>query len=210
MLVLLIAGGVTTAVLMNNSTSTAAPPTTVAPTTAAPAPTQTEPPEYAGKLQDLVVPKPASAVLTPSERKGDPDGSMNAQQVASEYSDSGDSNAVLRDLGTLEFRRGVFLAWRDNGTLVYIQIYQFRYEREAVNWMVSVQHSLGGIATSRAVFDEIKDGRWYVTKTPDGRGGAHAIYNKGPFAVMIDTFRAGAADLDGTKKMAVEQFAKLP
>ena len=53
-------------------------------------------------------------------------------------------------------------------------------------------------------------GRWFVTKTPDGQGAAHAFYSKGPFAVAIDTFKAGAADLDGTKKMAVDQYKLLP
>jgi hypothetical protein len=204
--VLAVAGGTTAVLLTSTVKPTSAPPTRT-PTAAAPTtPAQTDPPAYAGKLQDLVVPKSASAVYAPAERKGAADGSMTIQDVASEFS-GGD---VLNTLTTLEFQRGLFLAWRDNGTLVYIQIYQFRYEREAGQWEVAVQRGIQDGATSTAVFDEIPYGRWFVTKTPDGRGAAHAYFHRGPFVVMIDTFRAGTADLDGTRRMAVSQYALLP
>jgi hypothetical protein len=56
----------------------------------------------------------------------------------------------------------VFLAWRDNGTLVYIQIHQF--------------------------------------KTDAG----------GSLVVLMDTFRTGTADVDGLKRMAIDQYHRLP
>ena len=46
----------------------------------------------------------------------------------------------------------MFLAWTDHGTLVYIQIYQFRYDREAANWTVQQQRVIQDVATSTAGF----------------------------------------------------------
>jgi hypothetical protein len=211
-LLVLVGAGITAVLALNKAPVTAAPPTTPAATaaaTAAPTPAATEPPPFSGPLQSLVLPKPSGAVYTPDKRKGDKDGVMTKQDVMSEYSGS-DANIVDKILTQNEFQRGVFLAWTDHGTLVYIQIYQFRFDREAAQWNVAVQGPVQNAATSTAVFDEIPFGRWFVTKTPDGRGAAHAYYNKGPFAVMIDTFKTGAADLDGTKKMAIDQFNLLP
>jgi hypothetical protein len=203
-LVVLIAAGVT-GCSSGGSNQTAAPATTQPPTTAAP---PTTAPAYSGSLQDLVVPKPASATLTPNERKGAADGSLTAKDVASEY--AGSEAAVSGILTQTDFQRGVFIAWRDNGTLVYIQIYQFKADAGAASWQATQERSIKDVATSTAAFDEIPGGHWFVTRTPDGRGGAHAFYSKGPLVVMIDTFRTGAADLDGTKKMAVDQYHRLP
>jgi hypothetical protein len=209
---LLVGAGVTAGLTLSRSSRTSAAPPTTAPTTATTAaqtPAATEPPAFSGPLQSLVVPKPSSAVYAPDKRKGDKDGVVTKQDVASEYTGS-DVDTVNRLLTQDEFQRGVFLAWTDHGTLVYIQIYQFRYDREAASWNVTVQSPAQSAATSTAVFDEIPAGRWVATKTPDGRGAAAAYFSKGPFAVEIDTFKTGAADLDGTKKMAVDQYNLLP
>jgi hypothetical protein len=213
LLVVLVGAGITAVLTLKKQTTTAATaPTaaaTTAPPTAAPTPTATEPAPFTGPLQSLVLPKPSGAVYSPQMRKGDKDGVLTKQDVMSEYTGS-DVDTVNTILTQDEFQRGVFLAWTDHGTLVYIQIYQFRYEREAANWNVQVQRPIQDIATSTAVFDEIPSGRWFVTKTADGRGAGHAYFSKGPFAVMIDTFKTGAADLDGTKKMALDQYKLLP
>jgi hypothetical protein len=209
-LLVLVGAGVTAVLALKKSPITvAAPPTTAPAASAAATPVVTEPAAFAGPLQSLVIPKPSGAVYTPEKRKGDKDGVLTLADVASEYSGS-DVNTVKNILTQDEFQRGVFLAWTDHGTLVYIQIYQFRFDREAANWNVAVQGPVQDAATSTAVFDEIPFGRWFVTKTADGRGAAHAFFNKGPFTVEIDTFKTGAADLDGTKKMAVDQYKLLP
>jgi len=207
-----LAVGVSLAACSSGTASTA--PTTAPATitfTAAATPVATDPPAFSGPLQSLVIPKPPGAVYAPDKRKGDKDGVLTKQDVASEY--PGDAATQVSNILTQdEFQRGVFLAWTDTGTLVYVQIYQFRYDREAASWNATMQSSAQaqGDATSTAVFDEIPSGRWFVTKTSDGRGAAHAFYSKGPFAVEIDTFKTGAADLDGTKKMAVDQYKLLP
>jgi hypothetical protein len=209
----LVGAGVTAALTLNRSSGTAAVPRTTAlattATTAAQTPVATDPPAFSGPLQSLVIPKPSGAVYAPEKRKGDKDGVVTKQDVASEYTGS-DVDTVNSLLTQDEFQRGVFLAWTDHGTLVYIQIYQFRYDREAASWNVSVQRPAQNAATSTAVFDEIPFGRWVVTQLPDGRGAAAAYFSKGPFAVEIDTSKTGAADLDGTKKMAVDQYKLLP
>jgi hypothetical protein len=209
-LVVLVGAGITAVLAVNKAPITpAAAPTTAPAASAAATPVVTDPPPFAGPLQSLVIPKPSGAVYTPEKRKGDKDGVLTLQDVASEYSGS-NVNTVKTILTQDEFQRGVFLAWMDQGTLVYIQIYQFRFDREAASWNVAVQGPVQDAATSTAVFDDIPFGRWFVTKTADGRGAAHAYFNKGPFAVMIDTFKPGTADLEGTKKMAVDQYKLLP
>jgi hypothetical protein len=188
-------------------TGSATAPLTSTPVTTA-APTPTKAPAYSGSLQDLVIPKPTSGTLTPNERKGAADGSVTAQDVASEFGDS--ASVVAGLLAQTGFQRGVFLAWRDNGTLVYIQIFQFSSNAGAAGWQATQERSIKDVATSTAAFDDIPGGHWFVTKTPDGRGGAHAFFTKGPLVVSMDTFRIGAADIDGLKKMAVDQYQRLP
>ena len=146
----LIAGGLTAAAACTpGADNVAAPaPTTTSATTAAPTPT--EPPPYAGPLQAVTVPMPAGAVAAASERKGDADGSLSLAQAASEY-DAADQASVTAALKDAEYQRGVFLAWRTGGTLVYVQVYQFRYDREAASWTVSQQRGIEGIATSTRV-----------------------------------------------------------
>jgi hypothetical protein len=155
------------------------------------------------------VPKSAGATNADSERSGDPDGSLSAPQVVSEYQPA-DQPAVLEALTDAEFQRGVFAAWRDRGTLVYIQIYQFRHDREAADWAAGAQRADQAVASSTATFDEIEGGRWCVSSTPDGRSGVHAAFNRATFAVMIDTFSSAPPDLKGIQKLAVEQYGRLP
>jgi hypothetical protein len=215
--VFVVAAGVGVVLVLNRArltVSTPTPtPTATSTTSATAAPTSTQSSDYTGALQALVAPKPAGA--TDADHSGAADGTLTKQQVVSEYNGTSADNqaAVLHALTELEFQRGLFVAWRDRqGTLVYVQLYQFRFDREAASWSTQMQRGMGddpGKAAT-AYFDEIEGGRWFANELSDGRGAAHAIYSKGQFAVMIDVFRSGASDIDDTKKLAIQQYGRLP
>jgi hypothetical protein len=185
----------------------AAPPTTTpAEPTAAVTPTETE---YTGTLQALAVQMPAGAVREPLTMAAE-DGSLVLDDVLDQYADS--SRASVRDLLTsLEFQRGLFLAWTDEqGFLVYLQIYQFHYERQAASWWAAEARSLNDIAESTAAFDEIEGGKVFTTTTPNGRSAAHGRFCKGDFAVMLSIFRTGQTDVEHLKRLTIDQFHRLP
>ena len=184
--------------------------------TSAPAGTSQPPPtvvatatRYAGTLQALAISMPAGATREPL-RMGAKDGTLDLGGVLDEY--DGDARESARDLLTsLEFERGLFLAWTDGkGVLVYVQIYQFHYEHQAAAWSAAEARGLNDVAESTAVFDEILGGRWFVTTTPSGRGAVHARYSKGDLAVMLSIFTKGKADVDYLKRLSVDQYRKLP
>jgi hypothetical protein len=210
LVLVLVGAGITVGLTLSRSSGPASSAPTTAPATAATQiPAETEPPAFSGPLQSLVIPKPYGAVYAPEKRMGDKDGVVTKQDVASEFTTT-EVAAVVALLTDDEFQRGVFLAWTDKGTLVFVQIFQFRYDREAVSWITDVERVAENFAAATAVFDEIPYGRWFVTKTSDGLGGVHALFDKGPFAVQIDTFKTGEPDVDGTKQMAIDQYQLLP
>jgi hypothetical protein len=185
----------------------AASPTTPPPqATEAVTPTEVE---YTGTLQALAIPMPAGAVREPLAMGAD-DGGLVLDDVLEQYPDGG--RASVRDLLTsLEFQRGLFLAWTDDqGFLVYLQIYQFHFERQAAAWWAAEARSLTDVAQSTAGFDEIEGGKVIVTTTPSGRIAAHGRFCKGDFAVMLSIFRTGQTDVEYLKRLTVDQFHRLP
>jgi hypothetical protein len=207
----LVAGAVGVVILVNRIGSEpvglAVPTATYQPppsTSAAPTPSK-----YAAPLQDLAVPMPDGAARE-SLRMGADDGSMELEDVVAEYPDS--SKAQVRKILTdLEFERGLFLAWTDaQGYLVYLQINQFHFERQAASWSVTEQRSMASVTETTAGFDEILGGKWITSTSPNGRGAAHAFFSKGDLTVMIGIFKTGKGDVDYVKRLAVEQYQRLP
>jgi hypothetical protein len=204
--VVLVASGVVAAVLLNpdkvatsSPAVTSQPPVTVAATAT----------KYTGTLQALAIPMPAGAARE-SLRMGAKDGTLDLNGVLEEYEGNA-KESVRNQLTSLEFERGLFLAWTDaKGFLVYVQIYQFHYEHQAAAWSAAQSRGLADIAESTAAFDEILGGRWFVTTTPNGRSAVHTNYNKGDLAVMISIFRKGTADVDYLKRLAIDQYRHLP
>jgi hypothetical protein len=207
--VLLVAGGIASALLLNDKGSPTAA-TTPAPTaTAASAAPTPSPTRYAGELQDLAIPMPAGATRQ-TLRMGRDDGSLDLDAVLLEYEEA-DEPAMRKQLTELEFQRGLFLAWNDaQGFLVYLQIWQFRYEREAAAWSVAEARGLSASAESTASLDDILGGKVIVTTAPNGRSAAHARFPKGDLAIMLSIFKAGPTDLDYLKRLAAEQYQRLP
>jgi hypothetical protein len=209
--VVLAAAGVGVGVLLNRmgsqSVGLSVPTATYQPPpTTAPAPT---PSKYTAPLQDLAIPMPAGATRE-SLRMGADDGSMQLEDVVAEYPDS--SKAQVRKILTdLEFERGLFLAWTDaQGYLVYLQINQFHFERQAATWSVTDRRSMDSVTETTAGFDEIVGGKWLTSSAPNGRGAAHAFFSKGDLTVTIGIFKTGKGDADYVKRLAVEQYNRLP
>jgi len=67
-------------------------------------------------------------------RLGAADGSLALEDIVQQYGGAA-PDTMRRTLVNLEFERGIFLAWTDaQGALVYLQLYQFHFEREAGYW----------------------------------------------------------------------------
>jgi hypothetical protein len=49
-----------------------------------------------------------------------------------------------------------------------------------------------------------------AVSAPNGRTAAHARFPKGDLAVMLSIFKTGPTDLDHLKRMAAEQYQRLP
>ena len=221
---LTVGAGVTVLVLRTRSPTNvaAAAPTTEVQTSdvlspsATPSPTVTAKPPYTGRLQDLAIPKPAGAVYTPKQRRGDADGSLSLQQLAGEYDGSSTQADIAKRLTDLKYQRGIFLAWREsNGTLVYLQIFQFGTDAGAAEWTTYSQGSFGGPETiAIAGIGEIEGAKLFTNQFTNSKGvagtGTHAIYNKGAFVVWIDAFNPAGPDANSTKAMAVDQYHRLP
>jgi hypothetical protein len=163
--------------------------------------------KYVGTLQALATPMPAGAVRQPLDM-GAQDGSLDLDAVAAEYPDS-NRQSVKNLLKSLEFERGLFLAWNDGqGYLVYVQIYQFHYGPQAAAW--SAAEARGSEPESASALEGIPGGKWFTTTTPSGRGAVHARYYKGDLAVMLNVFRTGQADPEHLKQLAIDQYHRLP
>jgi hypothetical protein len=141
---------------------------------------------------------------------GRDDGSLDLDAVLLEYERT-DEPAMRKQLTDLEFERGLFLAWNDaQGFLVYPQIWQFRYEREAAAGSVAEARAVSDGAQSTASLDGILGGKVIAITAPNGRAAAHARFPKGDLAVMLSIFRQGTTDLDYLKRLAAEQYQRLP
>ena len=167
------------------------------------------PSKYTAPLQDLALPMPADATrVTPPV--GAADGTLELEDVVQQHG-AGQRDVLRQALTKIEFERGVFLAWKDGqGVLVYLQIYQFHFDRQAAAWSSVATRSLADVAESSAGFDEILGGRWGTLTAPDGRGYSYACYSRGDLSVAITVFTSGAAGIDHVKRLAVEQYKRLP
>jgi hypothetical protein len=209
--VLLVAGGITSALLLQHNGSPAAASLTDTATSAAPPPTSAAPTatKYVGKLQDLAIIMPAGSTRQ-KLRMGGTDGSLDLDAVLLEY-DAADRPAMRTRLSDLEFERGLFLAWNDTqGFLVYLQIWQFHYERQSAEWFVADAGGISTNAESTASLENIEGGKVITTITPNGRRAAHARFVKGDLSVMLSIFKTGPTDLDYLKRLAAEQYQRLP
>jgi hypothetical protein len=209
LVLVLVAGGAIAVLLGSDQGDPVSAPPITAPASTTPAVTPSES-EYNGTLQALAIPMPVGAVRE-ELAMGAADGGLDLDDVLQQYPDGG--RAGVRSLLTSnEFRRGLFLAWTDDqGFLVYLQIYQFHYERQAAAWWAAEARGLTDVAESTAGIDEIEGGKLILTTTtPSGRSAAHARFCAGEFAVMLSIFRSGPTDVDYLKRIAVEQFGRLP
>jgi hypothetical protein len=205
--VALVVAGIGVGVLLNRIGSQ--PVGLSVPTTSSRPPASAAASKYTAPLQDLALPMPADAHRE-TPRLGAADGSLALEDIVQEYGGTA-KDTMRRTLVNLEFERGIFLAWTDaQGALVYLQLYQFHFEREAAAWSVGEQRSFDDITETTAGFDEILGGKWITTTGPDGRHAALAVYSKGDFSVTISVFAPGAALVDYVKRLAVDQYQRLP
>jgi hypothetical protein len=169
--------------------------------------------DHAGRVHrrpaDLLLTKPAGT--TPLSHEGAADGTMSLTEAAAPYADSAQ---VAKELGDLEYQQGAVTAWQDTKLRdVYVTLYQFRYAREAAQFSVEVQRGLqnNSATDSSASFDEIAGGRWFAEKKePGNKTPVHAVFIKGNIMVDITVYANTSADIDFTKKTAIDQYARLP
>jgi hypothetical protein len=192
--------------------SAAAKPTRAVPTSApatTPAAAPTTPAGFTGDLRTLLLTKPAGA--TPLSHEGAADGTLSLTEAAAPYTDSAQVAKEMRDL---EYQQGAVTAWHDTKLRdVYVTLNQFRYEREAAQFAVELQLGLqnSSATDSSAYIDEIAAGRWFAEKkVPGNKTPVHAVFIKDNIMVDITVFANNSADIDFTKKTAIDQYARLP
>jgi hypothetical protein len=183
------------------------PPVVTVPSTMAKPPST----KFTGDLRTLLLAKPAGAKSIEADQ-GSPDGTLTIDQLAQTYGNPAAAATWLKRVG---YQRGIIRGWEERrGYQVFDAIYQFDTEGHCLTWMtdVAASYTEREELESTGNLENIYAGRYYVDKKLLNQRLrlTYAVLYRGAIAVALYIYTPINADLEYVKKLAQDQFDRLP